>query len=119
MGQSKMDNPEKLEKQGTQDTERRRIHVNLKVSPNKRQRIPKGQSKMDHQEKLVTKSTLDTERRRIHVNLNLKVSPNKLQRIPKGQSKMDNPEKLAAQGSAIIISGGTIFINRNNSVIAW
>ena len=112
-----MDNPEKLAKQGTHDTERRRIHVNLKVSPNKRQRISKGQSKMDNPEKLAKQGTQDTERRRIHVNL--KVSPNKRQRIPKGQSKMDNPEKLAAQGSAIIISGGTIFINRNNPVIAW
>ena len=57
-----MDNPEKLATQVTQDTERRRIYVNLKVYPNKRQRIPKGQSKMDNPENLATYGTQDEEK---------------------------------------------------------
>ena len=49
-----MDNPEKLETQGTQDTRQR-----------KRWRIPKGQSKMNNPEKLEIQGTQD--RRKINV----------------------------------------------------
>ena len=68
MGQSRMDNPEKLATLGTQDTGRRQT---------KQGAIKKGQSRETGNIRYTRHRT------------------NKHQRIPKGQSKRENLEKLA------------------------
>ena len=71
-GQSKIDNPEKLATQDTQDT---------------------GQINVREYQRGDQKWTIQRNwQHRVH-------KTNKRQRIPKRQSKMDNPEKLATQGT--------------------